>query len=567
MNAPVIVSKLSPQPGDELVFLPLGGAGEIGMNLNAYGYGPAHDREWIIVDVGVTFGGDDTPGVEIITPDPGFLADGTETIRAIILTHAHEDHIGAIGWLWSRFKAPVYATPFTAALVRDKLRERGVIDKVPLNEIPLQHRFQIGPFDLEMVTITHSIPEPNGLAVHTPLGTVLHTGDWKIDPDPLIGAVTDDARIRELGEAGVLAMVCDSTNVFTPGTSGSEADVRRELTRVIAAQKGKVAVACFASNVARLESVIRAAEACGRHVCLVGRSMFRITGAAKSVGLLKGCADFIEAEHAAYLPPESLLYLCTGSQGEPRAALSRIAAGTHPHVSLGAGDSLLFSSRQIPGNERAIHDMQAAFIEKGVSVITDRDEPIHVSGHPARDELAEMYGWARPQIAIPVHGERRHILEHAKFAKGLQVPFAFTPRNGDLMRLAPGEPEVIDEVPSGRLHVDGERLVPADGDALRDRKRMAHNGHVTVTLAVDAKGKLRAGPDVRTAGLAESSARDGEKALDLLCEAAEQAFARMKPQAREDEDLIEDMLQRAVRKAAERIWDRRPLVDVVVLSI
>jgi ribonuclease J len=567
MNAPMPASQFAPKPGEELVFLPLGGAGEIGMNLNAYGYGPAHDRQWIIVDIGVTFGGDDTPGVEIITPDPGFLADGGETIRAIILTHAHEDHIGAIGWLWPRLKAPVYATPFTAALVRDKLRERGLIDKVTLHEVPLKHRFPIGPFDLEFVTITHSIPEPNGLAVHTPLGTVLHTGDWKIDPDPLIGAVTDDARIRELGEAGVLAMVCDSTNVFTPGEAGSEADVRRELTRVIAAQKGKVAVACFASNVARLESVIRAGEAAGRHVCLVGRSMFRITGAAKSVGLLKGCADFIEAEHAAHLPPESVLYLCTGSQGEARAALSRIAAGSHPHVSLGAGDSLIFSSRQIPGNERAIHDMQAAFVERGVSVITDRDEPIHVSGHPCRDELSAMYGWARPQIAIPVHGERRHILEHAKFAKTLQVPFAFTPRNGDLMRLAPGEPEVIDEVPAGRLHVDGERLVPADGEALRDRRRMAANGHITVTLAIDAKGKLRAGPDVRIAGLAEASARDGEKALDLLCEAAEQALSRMKPQARADEDLIEDVLQRAVRKAAERIWDRRPLVDVVVLPI
>ncbi len=424
---------------DELVFLPLGGSNEIGMNFNCYGYGPAHDRKWIIVDVGVTFGDDTTPGVEIIMPDPTFIEEYADDILGIVLTHAHEDHIGAMGWLWPRLGAPIYATPFTAFLLREKMRERGVLDKAKITEVPLNGSIKLGPFDLTLITLTHSIPEPNGLAISTPLGVVLHTGDWKIDPDPLLGGVTDEGAIRRLGDAGVLAMVCDSTNVFVDGTAGSEADVREMLNKLIGSLHGKIAVACFASNVARMDSAIRAGQANGRRACLVGRSMLRMAAAAQSVGLLKGLPPFLSDNEAGRFGDEDILYLCTGSQGEPRAALSRIADGTHPHVKLGAGDHCVFSSRIIPGNEVAIRNLQNKLADRGVRLYTERDHPgIHVSGHPCRDDLAEMYSWARPQVSIPTHGERRHLLEHAALAHDLQVPQTVAPRNGEMVRLAPG---------------------------------------------------------------------------------------------------------------------------------
>lgn len=417
-----------PKPDDELVFLPLGGAGEIGMNLNAYGYGPPDARQWIIVDIGVTFGREDTtPGVELILPDPAYLEDECDNILGIVLTHAHEDHIGALAWLWPRLKAPVYATPFTAALVREKLREQSLLDKVPLTVLPLKGKLDLGPFDIEYITLTHSIPEPNGLAIRTPLGLIWHTGDWKIDPDPLIGELTDEATLRAMAEEGVLAMVCDSTNVFVEGTSGSEADVREKLTKVIASCTGRVAVTAFASNVARVETALLAARACGRTPVLVGRSMHRIHGAAKGVGLLQDAPTPIAEEEAHGMDPEKVLYLCTGSQGEARAALSRIARGEHRNVKLTTGDTVVFSSRVIPGNEAAIHALYNMFLERGVELITADDHPVHVSGHPARDELRQMYQWARPRIAVPVHGEQRHIREHVKLALELQVAEAIGP--------------------------------------------------------------------------------------------------------------------------------------------
>lgn len=554
------------KPENEFVFLPLGGSNEIGMNLNAYGYGPPGRRKWIVVDIGVTFAAEEhTPGVEIILPDPEFLESVREDILAIVLTHAHEDHIGAIGWLWPRLKVPVYATPFTAHLVRDKLRERGIERDVPLHEVPLKHGFQLGPFWIEYLTITHSIAEPNGLAITTKLGTVVHTGDWKIDPDPVIGETTDIDRLRALGDDGVLAMVCDSTNVFSPGESGSEAGVATALRAVIAEQTGKVAVACFASNVARLLSVCEAAAAAGRSVCLVGRSMLRITSAARAVGLL-GSVTFVEPEQAGYLPDKAILYLCTGSQGESKAALARIAGGSHQHVTLGAGDTVLFSSREIPGNEREIYDLQNRLVERGVTVITGRDRPIHVSGHPCRDELAAMYGWVRPQAAIPTHGERRHLLEHSAYARELQVPQTYAPRNGDMVRLAPGPVTAIDEVPAGRLYVDGDALLPQDADTLRDRRRMAAEGTLFVTFSVDAKGKILAGPDVRARGLAERDGSPAETRLELIADAAEAAFNRLKPGERTDEERAEDVVMRAVRKAALTIFGKRPVVEVVVMA-
>lgn len=554
--------------GDELVFLPLGGSGEIGMNLNAYGYGPPDARKWIIVDIGVTFGREEhMPGVEVVLPDPSYLEEERENILGIVLTHAHEDHIGALGWLWPRLKAPVYATPFTAALVREKLREQGLLDKTPLTEVPLKGRLRLGPFDIEYITLTHSIPEPNGLAIRTPLGMIWHTGDWKIDPDPLIGNVTDEAALRAMADEGVLAMVCDSTNVFVEGVSGSEAEVRERLAKVIAACRGKVAVTAFASNVARVESALLAARECGRTPSLVGRSMHRIVAAAKSVGLLGDAPPTITEEEASRLDPERVLYLCTGSQGEPRAALSRIARNEHRHVSLRQGDTVIFSSRVIPGNEVAIHALYNAFLERGVELITADDAPVHVSGHPAREELRQMYQWARPRIAVPVHGERRHILEHAKLARELQVPHGIAPNNGDLIRLAPGEPIVIDEVPAGRLYVDGGVMVEAEDEALRDRRRLAAEGAVNVALALNAKGGIAAGPNVSVRGLSLPDEEDFELALEELERVAQAAFQRLSHGERDEDEAIEAALGRALRKAAEKIWRKRPLVDVSVLRL
>ena len=553
---------------DELVFLPLGGSNEIGMNFNLYGYGPAHDRRWIVVDLGITFGDQTTPGVEIILPDPQFIEEHADRILGIVLTHAHEDHIGAVAWLWPRLKAPVYATPFTAFILREKLREAGLLDEVDITEVPLGGSISLGPFELELITLTHSIPEPNGLAIRTPLGTILNTGDWKIDPDPLLGAVTDSDAIKRLGDEGVLAMVCDSTNVFVDGHAGSEAEVRAALTPLIASMKGKVATACFASNVARMDSICRAAEAAGRRVCLVGRSMHRMSAAAKSVGLMVGLQPFLDDTEARHLPPNKVLYLCTGSQGEARAALSRIADGAHPMVSLGSGDACIFSSRVIPGNEIPIRNLQDRLADRGVRLYTERDHPgIHVSGHPCRDELAEMYRWARPTIAVPTHGERRHLLEHAAFARDLQVPQQVSPRNGDMVLLAPGRAQIIDEVPSGRLYVDGGMVTPENGDALRERRHAAFNGMLSVSVVLDGRNKIASGPQVRALGLPSEPDYPLDDILDDLADEAEQALARLKGEQRDLDDEVEAVISRAVKKASQRIWGRRPVVETTVLRL
>ncbi|WP_419317196.1 ribonuclease J [Caulobacter sp. ErkDOM-E] len=553
---------------DELVFLPLGGSNEIGMNFNLYGFGPAHARKWIVVDLGVTFGDQTTPGVEIILPDPEYIEAYADDILGIVLTHAHEDHLGAVHWLWPRLKAPVYATPFTAFLLREKLRDARLLDEVPITEVPLGGKFSIGPFDLEMITLTHSIPEPNGLAIKTPLGTILHTGDWKIDPDPQLGEATDIDAIRKLGDEGILAMVCDSTNVFVDGVAGSEADVRVAMNRLIAGLTGKIAVACFASNVARMDTVIRAAQAVGRKVCLAGRSMHRMSAAARSVGLLVGIEPFITDDQAKYLPENEVLFLCTGSQGEARAALSRIAEGTHPHVKLSQGDHVVFSSRVIPGNEIPIRNLQNKLADRGVRLHTERDTPgIHVSGHPCRDELKQMYQWARPEIAVPTHGERRHLIEHAAFARDLQVPQQVTPRNGDMVRLAPGRAEIIDEVPAGRLYVDGGVVTAENGQALRERRHVAFNGMLAVSIVLDGKNRIVSGPQVRGLGLAGDNEYPLGEAMDDLAEEAETAFKRLGGDQKELDDSIENAISRAVKKAAFRIWERKPVVETTVLRV
>jgi ribonuclease J len=552
----------------ELVFLPLGGSNEIGMNFNLYGYGPPEARKWIIVDLGVTFGDESTPGIDVILPDPSFIEEFADDILGIVLTHAHEDHLGAVAWLWPRLKAPIYATPFTAFLLREKLKQADLLGVAPVREVPLNGIVDLGPFEVTYVTLTHSIPEPNGLAIRTPLGTVLHTGDWKIDPEPLLGATTDVDHLRRLGSEGVLAMVCDSTNVFVEGRAGSEAHVRDSMNALIPTLSGAVAAACFASNVARMDTLIRAGKAAGREVALVGRSMIRMAEAARSVGLLSDVGQLFTDRDIGRIPKERMLYLCTGSQGEPRAALSRIASGDHPHVRLGAGDNCIFSSRIIPGNDLAIRRMQNRLADMGVRIITDdAHKDLHVSGHPCRDELADMYAWARPRIAIPTHGEQRHLQEHLALARTLQVPEGVAPRNGDMVRLAPGPASIIDEVPAGRLYVDGQAVTPELGVALRERRHMAFNGVITVAAVLDDDGRLLGPPKLKAVGLPDGQGVSLSEALAELSDLALEAVDGMDFDDREEDEAVEAALSRAVKRGAFRIWKRRPAVEVSVLRV
>ena len=548
---------------NELVFLPLGGSGEIGMNLNMFGFGPAHDRKWVIVDIGVTFGDANTPGVDVIMPDIAYIEERLDDVLGIILTHAHEDHMGALARLWPRLKCPVYATPFTMYLVKDRLAEKDLLDEVELVEIPLKGSFDLGPFTFDLITLTHSIPEPNALAIRTELGTVLHTGDWKIDPNPTVGEAVDEEALKALGDEGVLAMICDSTNVFSPGESGSEDGVREELVKLVGEYDGKaVAVATFASNVGRLDSVMHAAKLNNRSVCLIGRSMKRMTAAARHVGLLSDYT-LIDEDEAQAMPQGHVLYLCTGSQGEPRAALSRIASGSHRSVKFHKGDVVIFSSKVIPGNEKSIFALQNALADDGVEIVTEKDRPIHVSGHPNRDELKRMYEWVRPEIAIPVHGERRHLLEHARFAKTVGAKRSMPGRNGEMMRIAPKGPEVVDIVPSGRLFEDGGVIVSSDDEGLRLRRKMAFAGHVGVSVVMDQRGKLISGPEPRISGFPEGT--DGEAMDDLIdavADAAEDALDAMSPRARKDEDLVEDKIRGRVKRVVRDRTGKRAVVEV-----
>ncbi len=543
---------------DELVLLPLGGAGEIGMNFNAYGFGPPDERKWIVLDCGVLFGREaSTPGVDLIMPDISFLAERAEDVLAIVATHAHEDHIGAIPLLWPMLRCPVYATPFTAKLIEGKLEEAGLKGRLRVNVVPLHGKLSLGPFDLEFISITHSIPEPNALAIKTPLGIVVHTGDWKIDPEPLVGEVTDGAALQKLGDEGVLALVCDSTNALVAGSSGSEAKVREALTDLIGTLKGRVAVTSFASNVARLDTIAKAAKAHGRKLALVGRSMHKIVSAARDTGYLKDFPDTLDEEEAADLPPKRVLYLCTGSQGEDRAALARIASDNHPHVKLGPGDAVIFSSRIIPGNDLQIHELHNKLAGLGVEVISADDHFVHVSGHPARDELAQMYRWTRPKIAVPVHGELRHMSAHARLARSLQVPQAVVIENGHMLRLAPGRAEVIDEVPSGRVYLDGDVLVLEGAGLSRKRRALAFAGLIAITVAIDGKGRVAGEPSFILEGIPEP-------VHAAVREAVEAAVGRHK---RGDEEKLRETIRRAARAAANDAWGKKPVTRVEVVWV
>jgi len=549
---------------DELVFLPLGGSGEIGMNMNLYGFGPPHQRKWIMIDCGVIFGDLSTPGIELICADPTFILEEKENLLGLILTHGHEDHIGAVGLLAPDLGCPVYATAFTAKLVESKLEERGV--NLDMRVLDLGGRLKLGPFDLEFVTLTHSIPEPNGVIIRTPLGVVLHTGDWKIDPEPTLGPVTDSSTLRAIGDAGVLAMVCDSTNVLSSGESGSEMRVKESLTKLIANEPGRVAVTTFASNVARVVSICEAAYAADRSVCLLGRSMLRLVGAARDVGLLPAGVKFVEPAEAGYLPRENVLYLCTGSQGEPRAALARIARDDHRDLVLTEGDTVIFSSKIIPGNERGIFTLINDLVELGVKVITEKDAFTHVSGHPNRDELKKMYEWVRPDYSIPVHGEARHLEAHADFAMTLGVRDALAPRNGDVIRLAPGEPVVIDEAPAGRWMLDGDIMTPEGAGPVRERRKLSYAGLVAVALAIDEHGAVAAPPAVSIIG-APRELPGIDNLSDEIAEKAEAAFVSLAKTKRQDDGAVELAVTRAVRNEMIAVWGKRPGVTVLIQRV
>jgi len=545
---------------DELLFVPLGGAGEIGLNLNLYGL----DGQWLMVDLGISFADETLPGVEIILPDPQFIAARSEDLCGLILTHAHEDHFGAIPYLWQRLGCPIWCTRFTAALLRRKLDEADLAG-VPINVVEPGERFTIGPFAAQLVRVTHSIPEAHALALRTPHGTILHTGDWKLDPAPLVGPLTATDDLEALGEEGVLAMVADSTNILDPGTSGSEAEVLDSLLGLVGDLKQRVVLTTFASNIARLQTAIRVAEAVGREVCAVGRSMHRMLEAAREAGYLADLPDLLDERTAKTLPRDKVLWLVTGCQGEPRSALTRIAAGQHPALRLEPGDAVLFSSKIIPGNERTLYNLHNSLVARGIEVITEADHFVHVSGHPCRDEVEQMYRWIRPKIAIPVHGEARHLHEHLALARRLGVPQPIEVKNGDLVRLAPEPVEVFDEVPIGRLVVENDGLIAAGDELFRTRRRLSAHGTVLVGIVLDVYGTLLAAPQVSAFGSVDLDRVPGGK-THVVAE-IEDAIEALDDDAALDDERIREGVRIAVRRASKLVRERRPIIEVQITRL
>lgn len=550
----------------ELVFMALGGIGEIGMNCYLYGVGPPDGRTWLMVDLGITFPeGENDPGIDVILPDLRFIEAERAALSGLVLTHAHEDHLGAVIELWPRLRVPVYATPFTAAMLRSKLAEYGGGIDLPITEVALNSRFAVGPFDIELIAVAHSIPEPNALAIRTALGLVLHTGDWKLDTTPLIGQPTDAARLVELGREGVAAMVCDSTNALREGRSPSERDVARSLAAIIKGARRRVAVTIFASNVARIRAVADAARSAGRHLVVAGRAMHRVISVAMETGYLPADFKFYDQSHFSYLDPDEVVVLCTGSQGEPRAALARIADDQHPDIELGRGDLVIFSSRTIPGNEREVGRIQNRLVDLGCEVVTDADRLVHVTGHPRREELAEIYGWVKPRIAIPMHGEARHLAEHAKLARAAGVPEVLSVRNGDIVRLAPGPGEIVDEAPVGRLFRDGHLLVPSENGPVRERRSLAVAGVVVVALVRSGRGEVSPEAEIALDGVPAADA-EGRPMLDIVRRAVEGAVGGIPRDRRRDGELVREAVRRAVRSAVEDAWGKRPVAKVLLVQ-
>ena len=550
----------------ELVFAPLGGVGEIGMNLSIYGVGDERRRTWLAVDLGVSFAAEEhLPGVDLILPDIRYLVEERKNIAGLVLTHAHEDHFGALLDLWPRLKLPIYATPFTAALLEAKCASEPGAPKIPVKIVALGSRFNVGPFDIELVTMAHSIPESNALIIRTPGGTVLHTGDWKIDPTPILGDPTDEKKLRALGEEGCLALVGDSTNAVREGRSPSEADVAKTITELVKARRGRVAVTTFASNVARLRTVADAARAADREVVVIGRAMDRIVQIARETGYLEGVQDFRPVDAYGYLPPNKVVALCTGSQGEPRAALSRIAEDQHPEVTFSAGDRVIYSARTIPGNEKAVGRVINLLIEQGIEVITDRTHLVHVSGHPRRAELRRIDRMGQAEVVIPVHGEALHLQEHAALARRCGVREVVQCRNGDLVQLSP-QARIIDEVPAGRIYKDGILLVDADARTVADRKRLSFAGAVSVALAITDKGEMVDDPSLDLIGIPERD-RDGGSIYEAVLDAVIETFESLPRGRRRDPESVAEALRRAVRAAVAQRWGKKPMCHVHVLTV
>ena len=550
---------------EELIFCPLGGSGEIGMNMNLFAYGSPDNRKWIIVDIGVTFADDAIPGVDLIYPDPGFIVDKKDDLLGIVLTHAHEDHIGAIAHIWPKLKCKIFATPFTSVLISEKFKEKKIDITGYLEIVQLNSTVDLNPFKIEFVTLTHSILEPNGLKIETPVGNILHTGDWKCDPDPLTGDNMNSKRLKEIGEEGVLTMICDSTNVFSAGRAGSELDVRKNMLKIMERLKKRVIITSFASNVARMESAFYCAEKTGRQIALVGRSMHRIYKAARQCGYLQNVIEPLDARNARNISREKIVYLCTGSQGEPMGAMTRISNYTHPDVFVERGDAVVFSSKIIPGNEKKLYKLHNQLVREGIEVISEDSEFIHVSGHPNREDLKDMYDWIKPKSVIPVHGEHRHMIEHINFAKEMQVPYPVRVENGDIVKIYPGEkPEVYDKAPSGRLYVDGSISVEEDAQSIKERKNLSSNGLIEATLIITANGNIHNKPLLTFRGLPIYEKDEFTFNLEEKIEKTAKSFSLNNK--KQESNLI-DALKITCRKYTKEKIGKKPYTNINLVRI
>ena len=550
---------------DELLFCPLGGSGEIGMNMNLFAYGKPDNQKWLMVDIGVTFADDTFPGIDLIYPDPGFIIDKKEDLLGIILTHAHEDHIGAIAHIWPQIKCKIFSTPFTAVLIREKFKEKRIDIGNSLKIVDLNGTVDLKPFKIEFITLTHSILEPNGLRIETPAGNILHTGDWKCDPNPLIGEKINSKRLKEIGEKGVLAMICDSTNVFSVGRAGSELDVRKSLLNIMSRLKKRIIVTSFASNVARMESIFYCAEKLGRQISLVGRSMHRIYKAAKQCGYLKDVIEPIDPRDAKKISREKIIYLCTGSQGEPMGAMMRISSFVHPDVHIEKNDTVIFSSKIIPGNERKLYKLHNQLVREGIEVISEENEFVHVSGHPNREDLKDMYNWVRPNAVIPVHGEHRHMMEHINFAKEMQVPYPIRVENGDIVKIYPGnKPEVYDKAPSGRLYVDGNIPVEEDSKSIKERKNLSSNGYMEVTILVTPKGNIHKRPILSFKGLPIIDTEEFVYGLEEEIESISNTFSLNNDKQKGN---LVDALKIGCRKYTKEKTGKKPFTNINIVKI
>src|SRR6056300_1660677 len=543
---------------DELLFCPLGGSGEIGMNMNLFGYGQPGDHKWIMVDIGVTFADDSIHGIDLIYPDPGFIVERKDNLLGIILTHAHEDHIGAIAHLWPKLKCKIFATPFTAVLIREKFKEKHIDITNDLKIVQLNGKVKLDPFDVEYITLTHSILEPNGLRIQTPAGVILHTGDWKVDANPLIGEDINSKRLKEIGDEGVLAMICDSTNVFSAGRSGSESDVRKNLLNVMSRLNKRIIVTSFASNVARMATVFYCAEKTGRQI-------HRIYKAARQCGYLKDTIEPIDPREAKKFSREKVVYLCTGSQGEPMGAMMRISSYTHPDVFIEKSDTVIFSSKIIPGNEKKLYKLNNKLVRDGIEVISEETEFIHVSGHPNREDVKDMYQWVRPKCVIPVHGEHRHMIEHINFAKEMQVPNPVQVENGDIVRLYPGEkPEVYDKAPSGRLYLDGNVSVDEDAQSIKDRKKLSANGYLEVTILVTPKGNIHNNPILSFRGLPVD---DKDEFIYGIEDEIEKIVRTFKIGSKQQKYNLKNALKVCCRKFSKDKTGKKPFTNINLIRI